>query len=165
MFNTTNLQKLAAGLIGAWLVLLLGSWVGEEIYHAEAHGDPSYVIEVESADAEPEEEVDIATLFASADAASGAKVFRKCQSCHKLEAGANGTGPYLLGVVGREIAAADGFGYSGSLASVEGVWDVETLNQFLENPKSVASGTAMAFNLKKIQDRLDVIAYLDSLDD
>ena len=93
-------------------------------------------------------------------------MFRKCQACHKLEDGANSTGPYLYGVVGRDIAAAAGFGYSDALNGMEGDWTPEALNGFLENPKSYAAGTSMAFaGLPKVEDRANLIAYLDGLDD
>lgn len=46
------------------------------------------------------------------------------------------------------------------------VWDAETLNAFLTKPREYAPGTKMAFNgLRKEEDRANVIAYLDSLDD
>jgi cytochrome c len=103
--------------------------------------------------------------MASADIAKGAKVFRKCSACHKLEAGANGAGPYLYGVVGREVASADGFGYSGVLDGLGGEWTVARLDGFLAKPKDYAPGTTMGFaGLKKPQDRADVIAYLESVD-
>lgn len=167
MFDTMTLTKIGGGLFGAWLVLLLGQWAGEELYHAEAHGDPSYVIEVASASSdEPEEEVDILALVASADLGKGEKVFKKCTACHKVEDGANGTGPHLYGVVGRDIASADGYEYSGALIELAGDWSPEALSGFLENPKGYASGNKMSFSgLKKPEDRANVIAYLDSLDD
>lgn len=168
MFDTMTITKLAAGLFGAWLILLLGKWVGEELYHAEAHGEQSYAIEIEGAEeAEPEEEIDFATLMEAADAEKGERVFRKCSACHKVAAGDNNVGPYLHGVVGRPIAAVNGFGYSGVLSGMaEVAWTPEELSAFLENPKGYAPGTTMGFaGLKKPEDRADVIAYLDSLDD
>ncbi|MFD2738207.1 c-type cytochrome [Sulfitobacter aestuarii] len=165
MFDTMTLTKIAAGLFGAWLILLLGKWAGEELYHADAHGEPSYVIEVADAGGEEAEDIDFAEVMAAADAEKGAKVFKKCSSCHKTEAGANATGPYLHGVVGRAIASVDGFGYSGALSGIEGDWTPEELSAFLESPKGYAPGTTMGFaGLRKIEDRADVIAYLDSLD-
>ena len=103
MFDTMTVTKAAAGLFGAWLVLLLGKWAAEEIFHVEAHGEPSFVIEVADSGsaASDEPEVSFDELMASADVEKGAKVFKKCTACHKLEDGANGTGPYLYGVVGR----------------------------------------------------------------
>lgn len=166
MFDTMTFTKIAASVLGAWLVLLLGKWAAEELYHADSHGEASYVIEVETAEAEPEEEIDFDALMASADVGNGEKVFRKCSACHKVEDGVNGTGPHLYGVVGRDVAAAAGFGYSGSLVQVAQVWDADSLNGFLENPARYAPGTSMGFSgLKKPQDRADVIAYLDSIDD
>ena len=41
-----------------------------------------------------------------------------------------------------------------------------TLDKFLEKPSADISGTSMSFaGLKKVADRVNVIAYLDSLDD
>jgi len=166
MFDTMTITKIAGGLLGAWLILLLGKWGAEGIYHAEAHGEQSYVIEVAAAGGdEPAEEVDFTAMLAEADVASGAKIFKKCSACHKLEAGVNATGPYLYGVVGREVDAAQGFAYSGALEEVVDIWTPEHLNEFLANPKGYAPGTTMSFpGLKKAGDRADVIAYLDSVD-
>lgn len=166
MFDTMTLTKIAAGVFGAWLILLLGKWAGEELYHAEAHGEQSYAIEVADAGGdEGAEEIDFAALMAEADAEKGAKVFKKCSSCHKVEEGENATGPYLYGVVGRDIASVGDFGYSGALESLEGDWTPEHLSGFLANPRKYAPGTTMGFSgLKKPEDRADLIAYLDSLD-
>ena len=122
MLDTMTFTKAAGGLCGALLVLLLGKWAAESLYHVEAHGEASYVIEVagsESAEVE-EEEVDFATLLASADPGAGERQFRKCSACHKVEDGANGAGPHLHAVVGRDIAAVGDFGYSETLTGLEG---------------------------------------------
>ena len=164
MFDTMTLTKIGGGLFGAWLIFLLGKWAAEEIYHVELHGEASYVIEVETAGAAQEvvEEFDIVAIMASADAESGAGVFRKCSACHKVN-GEDGVGPHLDVVVNREIAAVDGFGYSGALTGLGGAWDYEALYRFLESPKKYAPGTTMGFaGLKKSSDRADLIAYLES---
>lgn len=163
MFDTMTLTKIGGGLFGAWLILLLGKWAAEEIYHADAHGEASYVIEVEAGgEAEPEEAVDVAALVAAADAGKGESVFRKCSACHKLD-GSDGVGPHLNGVVDREKAAVAGFGYSGALSGMEGAWTIENLYGFIENPKGYAPGTTMGFaGLKKSSDRANLIAYLQS---
>ncbi|MFY9212348.1 MAG: cytochrome c family protein [Aestuariivita sp.] len=168
MLDTMTFTKAAAGLFGALLVFLLGSWAADEIYSVEAHGEQAYVIDTGATDVATEEveEVDFATLMASAEVDKGARLFRQCSACHKLEAGANGTGPYLYGVVGRPKAAADGFGYSDALASMGGEWTPENLSGFLESPRNYAPGTSMAYSgLRDAQDRANLIAYLDSLDD
>jgi cytochrome c len=56
-----------------------------------------------------------------------------------------------------------GYNYSGALVKVAEVWDIDNLNEFLENPKTYAPGTKMGFaGLKKPNDRANLIAYLDS---
>ena len=47
--------------------------------------------------------------FEVADADAGSQVWGQCRACHALEAGRNGVGPYLHGVVDRDIASVDGF--------------------------------------------------------
>jgi cytochrome c len=159
--------KIASGVLAAWLVLLLGKWGAEELYHAELHGEPSYAIEVASAEPEePEAEVPFGEIMAAASVEEGAKVFRKCTACHKAAAGENATGPYLHGVVGRAIDAAVGFQYSGALEQGGDVWTPENLYAFLKKPSEWAPGTTMGFaGLTKSEERADVIAYMDSLDD
>lgn len=163
MFDSIVLQKIAASVIGAFLLLLLGKWAAEEVYHAEVHGEPSYVIEVAGAEPEePEEKIDVAALVASADVDKGSGVFRKCSACHKLD-GVDGVGPHLNGVVGREIAAVGGFGYSGALTGLDGAWTAEELYAFLADPKGYAPGTTMGFaGLKKPADKANLIAYLQT---
>ena len=44
------------------------------------------------------------------------------------------------------------------------IWDKETLNIYLENPKKYIPGTKMIFpGLKKKVDRADLIAYLEEV--
>jgi len=166
--DTMTLTKVTAALCGALLVLLLGKWAAESLYHVEGHEEAAYVIAVEGADASQEEveEVNLEELMAAADLGKGAKIFKKCAACHKLEDGVNAVGPYLLGVVGRSVASADGFGYSGAMTEKGGEWTIESLDAFLTKPKANVPGTTMGFSgLSKQGDRVNVIAYLDSLDD
>jgi len=170
MLDTMTMTKVTAALCGSLLVFLLGGWVAESIYHigGKHHGEDhhqAYSIEVEGGEDEVVEEgPDFATLLASADVGKGERVFGKCKACHQLADGANGTGPHLYAVVGRAVAAADGFGYSGALSEATDAWTPEALNGFLENPKSYAPGTSMGFaGLKKPEDRANVIAYLETI--
>lgn len=169
MFDTMTMTKTFGGLCGTLLVFLVGAWVAEEIYHSGGHGDheQAYVIPVEGGEAEAVVEgPPFAEIYAVASAADGEGLWRACSACHALEQGDNGVGPYLYGVVGRDVAASQGFGYSGSLIAVNDVWTPEELNLFLENPRGYAPGTAMTYNgMRKIEDRANLIAYLDTLDD
>lgn len=173
MFDTMTMTKVLGGVCGSLLVFLLGSWAADLIYHGGGgHGDEhaqAYVIEVaqaETAEVEEVEEVDFAAVMAAADIAKGEKLFSKCRACHKLDDGANSTGPHLYGLVGRDIGGVDGFGYSDVLAGNDDVWSAENLNGFLEKPKDWAPGTKMGFaGLKNIQDRANLIAYLATIGD
>ena len=111
-------------------------------------------------------EVSFDEMMAAADVEKGAKVFKKCSACHKLEDGANGTGPFLYGVVDRPVGSAAGFGYSAAISGLGGDWTAERLSEFLTKPSAFASGTTMSFaGLSKASDRVNLIAYLDTLDD
>lgn len=127
--------------------------------------DPAYAVEVAEDDgaAEEEEVVTIAALMAGADAAAGERVFRSCQACHNVEAGAGSKqGPNLWGIMGRDIASTDGFSYSTALAEKEGPWDWEAMNAFLTDPKGWARGTKMAYNgIRKDEDRANLLAWLN----
>jgi cytochrome c len=125
------------------------------------------VIEVEESDTDADEVVevvDFGPILAAADIASGESIFgKKCGSCHKVD-GSNATGPHLDGAFGRDIGSVDGFGYSGILTELDGNWTADALNHFLEKPKSFAPGTKMTFTgFKKLDDRADVVAYLQSI--
>lgn len=170
MFDTMTFTKILGAGCGALLLFLLGGWGAELLYHgAGGHGKDGdhaqgYKIEVAASAAEEEEEpeIDFAEVLAAADPSKGEKVWNKCKACHKLEDGANGTGPHLYNIVGRAIGGIDGFGYSAVLASNEEDWTAENLNGFLEDPKGWAPGTKMGFaGLKKVDDRANLIAYLE----
>ena len=173
MFDTMTFTKIVGGLCGALLIFLMGKWAAELIYHgAGGHGEDhaqGYVIETGDDGSEGESEADsgpsFAQLFVEADTGKGERVFNKCKACHSLEEGDNGTGPYLHGVVGRDVSSVDGFSYSGSLVAVADVWTPENLSHFLENPAGYAPGTAMGFSgLGSIEDRANLIAFLDQTD-
>jgi cytochrome c len=123
-----------------------------------------------SADGKPvakkiEAPVILADLMKIADAERGAKIFKKCASCHNVQKGEGSkVGPALYGVVGRAKGTFTGFSYSNGLKNMGGVWDRESINQFITKPKDYISGTKMAFaGLKKPQDRADVILYLEQV--
>jgi cytochrome c len=173
MFNTMTMTKAVGAVCGSLLVFMLVGWAGNSLFtvggaHKGGHGGEeiaqAYSIDTgaEEAPAEGAEEgPDFATLMASADAAAGETVFRKCASCHKLD-GSDGVGPHLNGVVGRLHAASAGYAYSEAMAALSAEpWSPEALDSFLENPKRDMPGTKMAFaGLPKPEDRANLIAFL-----
>lgn len=109
-----------------------------------------------------EKPVDIMELMKVADTNRGAKLFKKCASCHNLEKnGANKVGPNLYKVIGRKVGSNPDFKYSNAMAEFGGIWSVDKVNQFITKPKQYMPGTKMAFSgLRKPKDRVDIIAYL-----
>ncbi|MEO1328363.1 MAG: cytochrome c family protein [Pseudomonadota bacterium] len=167
-----ELNKVFGAATGALLAFVAISILTEGLFHSGHgghHGEEKYAFAMaieedeggaeEVAEAPAEEPIEV--LLAAADPASGEKVFKKCQSCHNVDAGsAHKVGPMLHGIVGREIGGTDFGKYSGALP--EGVWDFAALDAFLKNPSDYAAGTSMAFRgLKKGEDRADVIAWLN----
>jgi len=105
--------------------------------------------------------VTLATPAVAQDVEKGAKVFRKCKACHKMEEGKNAVGPSLYNIVGREAGSVEGFKYSSAMLESGLTWDEETLATFLKKPKDLVKGTKMAFaGLRKDDQIADVIAYL-----
>ena len=161
-------------IAGAVLATALGVMVLREAPHIFMHSEmpktPAYSvgpIEVETTgEAEPLP-FPQAEWVAAMDATRGAKVFKKCTSCHNADnGGANSTGPNLWNIVGTAAGAKDGFKYSGAMASSGLTWDYETLNDYLTKPTKYLSGTNMNFvGLKKESDRAAVIELLRQASD
>ena len=98
------------------------------------------------------------------DIKAGEKVFKKCKACHVVDKEKNKTGPHLVNIMGRTAGSLESYKkYSKALKESGIVWNEETLDGYLENPKKYIKGTKMAFGgLKKEKDRKNVIAYLKS---
>ena len=105
----------------------------------------------------------VAPALAQGDPENGEKVFRRCKACHVIDAETNRLGPYLVGVYGREAGKVEGYSYSRGLVEAEFVWDEQTLDPWLADPKAVIPNTKMVLKLSKPEDRADVIAYLKSM--
>ena len=163
-----------AGLGTVFVVFGLNLVSGDILFNVHAPEQAGYAIEgapveTETAAAAPEGAPNINALLASADVAAGEKAFKKCTSCHVIDkGGANKVGPALYGVMGRQIAAVDGFGYSSALSAYgEGKqWTWDEMNGFIYKPKAHVKGTSMGYpGLKKDADRANLLAYLNSQSD
>lgn len=102
----------------------------------------------------------------SALISAGKQEFIRCAGCHALSATAEAKmGPHLAGIVGRRAAAVDGFPYSEALRAEELIWTEATLDQWLENPRTVAPGMCISFlGLPDPYVRKALIAYLKNPD-
>lgn len=173
MLDTMTATKAVGALCGALLIFLFGQWAAEALYHVghgayDSHEGVAELAYAAQASVDPAgvagEEVDFAELIATADAARGEKVFAKCKACHTIGEQKNGVGPHLLGIFGRQVANVPEFAYSGPMADLgdEGAaWDLDSLSEFLMNPRKYMPGTKMSFaGLKKPKDRANVILYL-----
>jgi cytochrome c2 len=92
----------------------------------------------------------------------GDTLFKKnCAICHTLEAGKNKIGPSLAGVVGRKAGSVPGFAYSAANKNSGDIWDAQTLDTYLADPRKFMPGTKMVFaGLKSPEDRKALIEYL-----
>ena len=101
------------------------------------------------------------------DPVRGKHVFRKCATCHVTRPDSKELlGPPLHDIIGRRAAIIEGFEYSDimKLAGRKGLrWTPKALYYFLDRPESFMPGTYMAFPGLDEQERLDVIAYLESI--
>jgi len=168
--DSFELNKIiAAILMVALLVIGLGK-IADGVFHVKKPKKPGYQVEVESQLAsgtsqadEVVEKIDIATLMASGDVASGEKIFKKCAACHSIKKGGkNKIGPALYNVVGRTVGGVDDYKYSKTLASYDKEWTFEELNGFLKKPASYLKGTKMSYaGLRKEKDRASIIKYLN----
>lgn len=160
-----ELSKIVGVGCAAMLAFVGLSEVSHGIVSVEKLDEPAYAIEVADADGggAEEEVISVAALMAEADASAGEGQFRACKACHNIAEGAGAKqGPNLWGIVGRDIASADGFSYSAALSEKDGAWDWDAMNAFLLNPKGWAPGTKMAYNgIKKDGNRANLMAWLN----
>ena len=161
-------NKIFGAVLATGLVVLGVREVSSRMFAHEESEKMGYQIEVAEEETEgpaaPQLPPDWGTVLASADMGKGEALFARCASCHKLDA--NGTGPGLMGIVGRGVAAHPGFAFSEALIahrSASPTWTYDALDEFLAAPAKEVPGTKMSFaGLKKQEDRINLIAWLRS---
>lgn len=101
-------------------------------------------------------------LSASAgDAARGEQLWRKCASCHTLEAnGRNRAGPRLHGVFGRVAGSVPDYRYSDALKNSGIIWTDQTLDSYIKDAEAFVPGTKMYGGLSQDADRADLLTFL-----
>ena len=106
-----------------------------------------------------------APAFAAGDADAGGKLFTKTGGgCHSIGEGARGGfGPELNGIIGRPAGTTTDYQYSDAMKNSGVVWTREKLAAYIENPKSVVSGTRMIFWGISDQEKIEnILAYLET---
>jgi hypothetical protein len=96
-------NKLAGAIIGIGLIIMGLMELSNRLF--EVHPPETLAVAVDldvaapvAEEEEPEGPVDFGVLLANADVSSGARVARRCASCHSFEeGGANATGPLHVG--------------------------------------------------------------------
>lgn len=162
-------NKVMMALLLVGVGTLGGSLLAGELFRPKTPAKPGYEVAVapaggqQAAPAAAAPTKSMAEVFASANAGNGAAVFRQCATCHTInKGGANGAGPNLFGVVGRNHGSIAGFNYSAAMkAKASEPWTLEQVYAFITNPRAAVPGTTMAFaGIRSEQQRADLIAYL-----
>jgi cytochrome c len=101
------------------------------------------------------------------DAATGARAFKQCASCHQVGVNARaGFGPQLNGLFGRRAGSTPDFAYSDAMKRSGIVWDERTLAAYLRDPKKFVPETKMRFwGIGDENEILAIQAYLRSFQD
>lgn len=162
-------NTIAGWALFAGIVALGASLVSGEMFrnHPPHEGGLEVAGGEEAEGGAAEAEKPIEFYLASADAAKGEAVFKKCTACHNADkGGANALGPNLWGVLGKPHGHVPGFAYSDALKGVPGNWDWKSLSDWLASPKKYAPGTKMTFaGISSPEDRANLIAFLNTKSD
>ena len=166
------MNKIIVSIVLAIFLVLGINKITDVIYYVEKPEKSAYqvdsVVSVASttsteSNSESSESGDIMALFASVNAADGAKIFKKCAACHSIaEGGKNKIGPALWGVLGRQAGTLADYKYSKAMATHGKTWSFEEMNGFLIKPKDWIKGTKMSYaGLKSEKERAAVILYMN----
>lgn len=167
-FNKLAAAVLTAALLFFGLPQVAGALFGGG-HHGGHHGELklAYPIEYEVAPAGGgggKVEEDMGTMMASVEMPAASRRVAICKSCHTFEeGGANGTGPNLWDIVGKDVASKPGFNYSSALKEFGGKWTYERLDKYIENSQAYVPGTAMVQRFGKSSQRAEVLVFLSSL--
>jgi cytochrome c len=103
---------------------------------------------------------------AGADTAAGERLFRsQCSGCHSVEPGQNRAGPSLHNLFARRSGTLADFDYSDALRDAGIDWSPETLDAFLADPRAMVPGSKMVLWGLPPEQRREIIAYLQTLDE
>jgi len=97
----------------------------------------------------------------ASESLEGKELFEPCSKCHSLDPDVRKVGPSLFGLFGREAGTQEGYRYSSALLNSDIVWNEDTLDAFLTNPRTFFPGTRMSYRgIEDDQDRHELIEWL-----
>ena len=105
------------------------------------------------------------SVLAQGNPDSGKKAFLKCVMCHSAQPNVHKTGPSLANIWGKKAGAIEGFSrYSDAVKNSGVVWNDETLDTWLRDPRSLIPGTLMKIRgIDSRTERQNIVAYLKRL--
>ena len=170
------MNKIIVSVVFAIILVLGINKIADVIFYVEKPEKSAYeVASVTASSNESSAETDssnlesgnIMAVFASTNAAEGAKVFKKCAACHSIkQGGGNKIGPKLWNVMFRPVGSVTDYKYSKALSTYKKEWNWEEMNGFLIKPSTWIKGNKMGFaGLKKEKDRASIILYLNENSD
>lgn len=136
-----------------------------ETAEPEAQPEETAAPATETETAEAETSAEFASFpepYASADYATGRRVFMQCSSCHSLaQGGPTLLGPNLYGLFDRKVGSLEGYDYSSALQEADFEWTPDQLEQWLASPRKFLPGNKMSFaGVPRPDQRHAVIAYI-----
>ena len=168
-------NKIAGAVLATALAVVGLEELSSIVYQNEPTSKPGYAITVATTEsgggpAAPVLPPDWGTVLPTADLAAGKTATAVCMTCHNFDKGGpNMTGPNLFGVLGRKPGSHPGYAYSTGMVAMGdkiGAWSYDELDKFLSGPQADVSGTKMTYTgMKKQEQRVNVIAYLRTLND
>lgn len=96
------------------------------------------------------------------DGEAGRRFATACLACHNLREPVHMPGgPHLLGLFGRPAGSSVGYRFSAALRESGLIWNEETLDRFLEAPRSFVPGTTMTMaGIRQPERRSAIICWL-----
>ncbi len=168
--SSFEINKIVGAIFSVTLLIIIINNISNILYNNKGKAALTEVSAIKTnkhAEETIEKEIinNINEIIINANDKSGEKIIKKCIACHSFEEnGKNKLGPKLFNVFERKIASVEGFKYSTALKEINNIWNIESLNNFIANPKKWAPGTKMSFiGIKDIKDRANLIKYLMSL--
>ena len=168
-------DKIVLAIASAFLILIFCINLGNFLYYPEIKlSEEGYKIETSSVsnisvkqEEINEQDLDFTALLQKANITNGEATFKKCAICHTINKdGMNKIGPNLWQIVDKKVATNPSFAYSSAMQDKGkngDKWDIKELFAYLRSPKKHVPGTKMAFaGIKKLEDRTDLIAYLNT---